>query len=88
MFHSVSTDLIDVECAEPIVNTEEHLFTVLTVPVEQNLVPDSSVETPEYPVPGVQPVGRVREVQFILLGLWEVAGSIAVGRHQVILTAA
>ena len=90
MFYPVLPDLIDVEGAEPVVDTEEHLLAVLTVPVEQNLLPDSSVETPEYPVPGVgtQPVGRVREVQFILLWLGEVARSVAVARHQVILTAA
>ena len=86
--YPVLSDVIDVKGAEPVVDTEEHLLAVLTVPVEQNLVPDSSVETPEYPVPGVQPVGRVREVQFILLWLGEVARSVAVARHQVILTAA
>ena len=84
MFYPVFSDLIDMEGAETVVDTEVHLFTVLSGPVEQDLVPDCSVETPEYPVPVVQPVGRIRKVQFILLGLGEVSWSVAVGRHQVI----
>ena len=87
MLDSVFSDLIDVEGTKSVVNTEEHLLTVLSVPVEQNLVPYSSVEAPEDLVPGIQPVGRVREVQLILLGLGEAARSVAVARHQVMLAA-
>ena len=82
MFYPVLSDLIDVEGAEPVVDTEEHLLAVLTVPVEQDLVPDCPVQTPEDLVPGVQPVRRVRKVQFIVLGMREVARSVAVARHQ------
>ena len=89
MLYSVSSDLIDMKGTEPVVDTEVDLLTVLAVPVEQNLVPDRSVETPEYLVPGVQPVGRVGEVQVILLGLGKVARSVAVAgaRHHLLVAA-
>ena len=89
ILHSVSSDLIDMEGTEPVVDTEEYLFTVPAVPVEQNLVPDRSVETPEYLVPVVQPVGRVGEVQLMLLGLGKVARSVAVAgaRHNLLVAA-
>ena len=83
MFNPVLSNVINMEGAETIVDTEEHLLTVLSVPVEQDLVPDCPVETPEDPVPGVQPVGRVRKVQLILLGLREIRRLVTVARHQV-----
>ena len=81
IFYPGLSDLIDMEGAEPVVDTEEHLLAVLSVSVEQDLVPDCSVETPEDPVPGLQPVGRVRKVQLILLGLREVDRFVTVARH-------
>ena len=82
MFNPVLSNVINMEGAETIVDTEEHLLTVLSVPVEQDLVPDCPVETPEDPVPGAQVVGRVRKVQFIFLGRGKVARFVAVARHQ------
>ena len=82
ILYPVLSDFIDMEGAEPVVDTEEHLLTVLSVSVEQDLVPNCPVETPEDPVPGLQPVRRVRKVQLILLGLREIARFVTVTRHQ------
>ena len=78
IFSNISVVTIDMEVTVPVVDTEEYLLIVLAIPIEINLLPDASAETPEYPVPGAQPIGRVGKVQIMFLRrgviFWSVAG--------------
>ena len=81
IFSNISVVTIDMEVTITVVNTEEYLLIVLAVPIQINLLTDGSAETPEYPVPGAQPIGRVGKVQIMVLWRGEIFWSVAEGHR-------
>ena len=82
LLSSFPPDFIWVKITESVLDAEEDNLAVLTLPVENDLLPDSVVETPEHSTPRIlQPFGRVGKVQVEVCGTREVFGPVARLRH-------
>ena len=82
LLSSFPPDFIWVKITESVLDAEEDNLAVLSPPVENDLLPDSVVETPEHPTPRIsQPARRVGEVQISVCGTGEVPGPVARPGH-------
>ena len=80
---SFPSDFIWVKITEPVLNAEEDDLTILSLPVELDLLPHSLIETPEHPAPRfLQPVRGVGEVKISLGRTGKVLGPVARASHQ------